>query len=362
MKSRVNHRWSGYAAALLMAGIMPGVACAQSAGDGSSVILYGIIDASVNFQHYSGQGAAKSANGTYLSSDTSLFGIKGTENLGGGLSAYFKLENGFNINNGAQTSATAFFNRESYVGLSSTTYGSLQLGSQFAPTVWISGKTDVFARRGTGSIFTLLQNLGSNPRGFPSIYNNAVQYITPSFHGFTGRAMYAFANGGLGSSNAFSVEYNAHKLYAGAYYTRARIAGDAAGLPVSSVSSRSYGLGASYEFSLLTLYGHLERNMIEGTSTMFGYDVGVDVPIGAADIRGSVAHRDVPGSAQSAATLYALAYFYSLSKRTTVYTQLGYLKNGLKTNFGIWPASQSAGSLPFGDAVYAVQIGIRHLF
>lgn len=342
--------------------LAPAAAYCQAVSYDSTLLLYGRIDASVNYQHYAGQGATRSTNGTYLSSDTSLFGLKGSENLGGGMNAYFKLESGFNVNDGKQSSPTTFFNRESYVGLSSTSYGSIQLGSQFTPAVWISGKSDVFARSNTGAIITLLQQGGSSARGFPVIYLNALQYISPTIVGFTGRAMYGFTNDGVGSSNAFSVEYSGGNLYAGAYYTRYKMAGSAAGVPLATVSSKTYGLGVTYRFDLLKLYGHIERNMIDQTSTMFGYDVGIGVPFGASELRGSFTHRDVPGVPGSGASLYALGYFYFLSKTTTVYASLGYLKNGQKTNFGVWPASQNAGTLPLGDAVSAVQIGVRQLF
>ena len=66
----------------------------------------------------------------YLQS--SRFGFRGSEDLGGGLRAIFTLESGYNIDNGANSSAI-FFNRQSFVGLSSSNLGTLTLGRQYTP-------------------------------------------------------------------------------------------------------------------------------------------------------------------------------------------------------------------------------------
>ncbi|MEG1770644.1 MAG: porin, partial [Comamonas sp.] len=109
------------------------LACCTAAFAQSGVTLYGRADAGVYHQSRSNPGA----NQWSLSSDTSYFGLRGNEDLGGGLSATFKLESQVDLSSGA--SSSAFFNREAYVGLSDRRLGTLQLGSMWGPSVWISG-------------------------------------------------------------------------------------------------------------------------------------------------------------------------------------------------------------------------------
>ena len=115
--------------AAVAAGICSG-ACAQS-----SVTVYGRIDMSANWLNFESTATKPSSTLKTLTSDASLLGFSGTEDLGGGSRAYFKLEHGVQIDTGVQSSPTAFWNRETYVGLGSASAGSVQLGSQWGPAV-----------------------------------------------------------------------------------------------------------------------------------------------------------------------------------------------------------------------------------
>src|SRR5258707_7574337 len=112
---------------LIVAGIMG--AFAMSAHAQSSVTLYGTLDAGMVYSNNEGghsnwQQASGSVSNTY-------FGLRGDEDLGGGLHAIFKLENGFNLNNGQFTENGSIFNRQAYVGLRSDQYGLASLGRQY---------------------------------------------------------------------------------------------------------------------------------------------------------------------------------------------------------------------------------------
>ncbi len=101
----------------------------QNAFAQSSVTLYGIADTSVRYLTN-----ADSANNNKLSMtngaiSNSRWGVKGTEDLGGGLSAIFRLESGINLQDGTGSDSQRLFNRYAYVGLSSA-YGTLTLGRQ----------------------------------------------------------------------------------------------------------------------------------------------------------------------------------------------------------------------------------------
>ncbi|MDR5781262.1 porin [Caballeronia sp. LZ065] len=117
-----------------IAGLLGSLFVTGQAHAQGSVTLYGILDADVQYLNH-----ARAANGSGASQITagsggeygSRFGMRGRENLGGGLSALFVLEQGYTINNGAATDSTRQFGRLSYVGIDSS-YGALTLGRQYS--------------------------------------------------------------------------------------------------------------------------------------------------------------------------------------------------------------------------------------
>jgi predicted porin len=162
----------------------------------SSVTLYGLIDEGINFTNNLGGAHAVQTR----SGDTagSRFGLSGNEDLGGGLSAVFRLENGFNASNGALGENGRLFGRQAYVGLQSNRYGTLTLGRQYDPTV------DLF------SAVTAAGNWGGDVGAVPFDndnsdwdfrVDNSVKYVTPEYRGFTGEAMYGFSNAAGGFQN-----------------------------------------------------------------------------------------------------------------------------------------------------------------
>src|ERR1700751_1206050 len=103
--------------------IIPLMSLCGAAYAQSSVTLYGLIDEGVNFTNNAGSGSAVQVR----SGDTSgsRWGVRGDEDLGGGLSAIFRLESGFNASNGQLGEGGRLFGRQAYVGLQSQQYGTL---------------------------------------------------------------------------------------------------------------------------------------------------------------------------------------------------------------------------------------------
>jgi predicted porin len=160
----------------------------------SSVTLYGVVDDSITYQ--SSQTSLGSTSGGR--SNTKLlsgvwggdrFGIKGSETLGGGTKAIFQLESGFNINTGGAQYTNAMFGRQSWVGLTNPTYGTLTAGRQYmsyfsllapySPITWLTGA------------------FGSHPGDVDALdtgyrADNSILYVSPRLHGFTVSGSYAF--------------------------------------------------------------------------------------------------------------------------------------------------------------------------
>lgn len=137
MKQQVQVR--AYLKHLPLAGLA--AACALTAAGKahaqSSVTLYGIVDEGVNYTSNVQTSPGNGHNLYSLSSGIlsgSRWGLRGVEDIGGGLKAIFVLENGFDVNNGRMGQGSLEFGRQAYVGLS-TKFGSVTLGRQYDPVV-----------------------------------------------------------------------------------------------------------------------------------------------------------------------------------------------------------------------------------
>ena len=163
----------------------------------SSVTLYGLIDESIQYVHNANP-ANDNLFQTYAGNlQGSRWGLKGTEDLGGGLKAIFQLENGFNPNNGALGQGGKMFGRQAYVGLTHDAYGTLTLGRQYDPVVDLV--QPLTADNYFGSTFTTPGDVDNNDNS--SRTNNAVKYVSPVWAGFQFEGMYALG-GVAGSTGA----------------------------------------------------------------------------------------------------------------------------------------------------------------
>lgn len=334
--------------------------CSLSTFAQSSVTLYGRIDVSTIYTQYERTATRAAENEKKLASEASAFGFTGSENLGGGRRAYFKLESGFNVDTGAQSDPARFFNRESFVGLGDARFGSVQLGSQWTPSVSTSGRIDPFQRFGLGAQPTLLQGV----RGYPVQHNNAVQYLSPVIGGFSGRAIYAAGEGApTGRAVSGEIEYSNGPLLTTMNYEQFKATAASVGLVGTPVWSKTLAVGASYDFKLVKIHAWYQTNRIENLRNVNGYMLGFTVPVGAGDIRGSYVHRD---AANADASLAAIGYYYPLSKRTLLYTHVGVLKNAGTAAFGLGPtrgeAAATPGLLAAGRDARGIQFAMRHSF
>jgi predicted porin len=181
----------------------------------SSVTLYGVIDSGVGY-------VKTGAGGRWGFIDSTLqgtrWGVKGTEDLGGGLSAIFDLENGFDPGTGRLGQGGREFGRQAFVGLSSSTWGTVTMGRPYDPVVdMVQSLTedDIF-----GSIFATpgdVDNYDSSLR-----VSNAVKYVSPKYSGLQIEGLYAFSGlagtPGQGYTYSGAVSYTNGPLAVGAGY------------------------------------------------------------------------------------------------------------------------------------------------
>ncbi|WP_103018779.1 porin [Alicycliphilus denitrificans] len=218
----------------------------------SSVTLYGLMDAGL--VHIDNVGGASSNQVRSGSALTSRFGLRGSEDLGGGLSAIFNLESGIWADTGAIHGD--FFQRQSWIGLRSASFGEVTagrllpsisdvlIGSTQAPYLGNPTATiDGAATAGASARFNNM--LGTR-------VSNAIKYASPSFSGFKVHALTAFGEV-AGSNSAGRVlslggSYVSDSIEAGLVYHETQCK-DAGGCAPGKAKDKILGLGGSYKLN-----------------------------------------------------------------------------------------------------------------
>ncbi|SOE66224.1 Outer membrane protein (porin) [Burkholderia sp. D7] len=166
----------------------------------SSVTLYGTLDDAVAYYNNVGGHSVIQIQGG--GQEDNKWGLKGGEDLGGGMKAVFALENGFVINNGTLDQDGREFGRQAYVGLSSEAFGTLTLGRQDDPIVDL---VQPITADGYGAAFSTPGDADNNDNSL--WVNNAVKYLSPSYAGFQYELLYGF--GGVPGSTTSGQTYSA---------------------------------------------------------------------------------------------------------------------------------------------------------
>lgn len=187
------------------------LAWAGAANAQSSVTLYGLIDAGIMYTNNVASGGAhgplwQATSGTI---NGSRWGVRGQEDLGGGLNSFFDLESGYNVQTGKSSQDNRLFGRSAFVGIGDINTGSLSLGRQYDSIVDylrpLTAESDTFGSTGFAHPFdndNLVHSFA---------LNNAVKYASPDLAGLSFGGAYAFSN---------TTEFAANRAYsAGARYS-----------------------------------------------------------------------------------------------------------------------------------------------
>ncbi|WP_042263494.1 porin [Paraburkholderia heleia] len=169
----------------------------------SSVTLYGLVDTAIRYQTNAAPDGKDLIGMTVGPETHSRWGLRGSEDLGGGLSAIFRLENGFELGDGKLHVPNTLFSRQAYVGLSSSQFGSVTFGNQYAPLYDTMG--DIFDPMTVGDYWqdSWMYNGIGNYLTVP----NSVKYKFSS-NGLSIDAIYGFGNhaGAMGLDSTYGVE------------------------------------------------------------------------------------------------------------------------------------------------------------
>lgn len=342
--------------------LVSGMAAAQSA-----VTMYGNVDVGVLTQNHAAPGPATTmANGGI---SPSIWGFRGTEDLGNGLKANFNLEGHFKPDTGevesgavSGSTATRLFRRQSNVGLSGA-FGTVTIGNQYSPAILAFAATD--------------------PRGLRE--------------NFSGLYSWAYNSGVLTAGNNSNNDVGVFLQNAISYSNTVGPVGIAAGYSISEAKGAVYSLGATYS-GPLSLSAAFQQTNKPGTSDRQSsiYTVGAGYTMGAFTgklnyLRGL--NKDIATTAETKVgvigagldwktaannTAMAAVYFgkdknnsdnktttfilgdeYALSKRTTLYGQLVYADAKAGANL---LTSVVNGGTAADNNTSLLNVGIKHSF
>ena len=367
------------------------LAISGSAYAQSSVTLYGILDTGVELvTHANAAGDRVVRMPGITGSAPSRWGLRGTEDLGGGLAAIFTLEDGFNTRAGDLNQGGRFFGRQAWVGILSP-YGALTFGRQYTMSYWAILDSDTLGPDiygGVGSLDAYIPNARSD---------NTIAY-KGSYAGVTAGATYSFGRDAAGTGNSpgqgtcvgsipgnvqacrqwsAMLRYDANSFgVAGSYDEQRGGPGAAANIfngvaPFALTQSGDKDVrmqlnGYAKVGPLKIGGGWLGRRVetvlpsLPDVRTNLFYLTGTYLVTPSVILDGGV-YRMVDRQQDTRATLTALRGTYLLSTRTGVYLQSGYLFNSSKAKYTL--SQGGAGTTPAaGIGQLGVMVGIRHAF
>jgi predicted porin len=343
------------------------LAAAGAASAQSSVTLFGIVDATLAFGRGTVSDKTQLTDSGY---NSSRLGFRGTEDLGGGMSASFWLEAGINNDNGTgdatntnnQASGGALagmngsqgltFNRRSTVSLAGG-WGEVRLGRDYSPQFWNLTVFDPFGTNGAGTT----QTLNSIITGVTSVrVSNSMAYFLPgNLGGFYGQVQYY-----LGENNETGAvtedDGRGIGLRVGFANGPFNVALALSRTDYAAGDVRQNNIGGQWDFGIAKVMAHISRDK-NGTVDGKGWLIGGLFPVGAGEIRASYSRYETDAAGQPESKKFALGYVHNLSKRTAVYTTWARVKNDGGAAQGLNGAVTAANGSSTG-----LDIGVRHSF
>lgn len=331
--------------ALAVLGLTGGAAVAQS-----SVTMFGVLDMSLRYTKASGQTLKQLANDGL---NSSRLGVRGVEDLGGGLKAGFWLEGRINGDNGS-VDTSRFWGRRASVSLMGD-FGEVRLGRGKTSTRLHIDDFDPYSTTGLGDVEKVYSVLGSASDTL-NRSDNMVQYFLPSnLGGFYGSVDVAAGEGTAGK-----------KMYGGRLGYKQGPINVAAALQettgTGNVKFKQLSIGGSYDFGVAKPSLNYSQNEF-GAREQKLLTFGLTVPLGQGQILASYTDAKANGAAESLsgvgdAKLVAASYIYNVSKRTALYTTVAQIKNSGLGRFAL----ANSPAVTNGAKSSGFDVGVRHSF
>lgn len=352
----------------------------------SNVTLYGVADSYLQYLDNGGSHTWAQKSG---GSTSSLFGLMGKEDLGGGLIADFDVESGFNLNNGSlYVDPSVLFYRQAWVGLKDEKYGELSFGRQYEPTYRVIYPTDPFSLNQDLSIRTAatlsadratLSNQFETGRA-----SNSILYQSPRLGGVQVYGMYALASTSaspvpetIGNQLNVGANYVGYGLYVGLAYANQHpgtatytLGSVATPVQLALLDTKRYVGALAYRIGIVNLqlnyaYNQAGNPAARSTAALLGtadsfsmVELGTTILATVADtVEIAAVERNVRGTHDNALGVQVGIDHY-LSKRTSLYARAGYIKNNGSSTES-WPLVSV--SAPGTKQVMAA-VGMTHRF
>jgi predicted porin len=325
----------------------------------------------------------------------SRFGVRGSENLGGGLMATFQIEHRFNADTGAMNSVR-FWGGRSIVGLKGG-FGEVNLGHNYTPLFWTQLAADPWG-------WDTVAQISNTQVGTQVRFSNSLEYVTPDMGGLQGRVMFAPSEvtSAKGKANfGLSAVYNGGPLYVGFGYekhghaqpgssataattvtpaitgttttTALTNAVGAGTSPGAGADNKALGLTANYNLGFMKLSLNTGKTDVtpfaytaaNGTASIRNKNISATFPLGAGEFRATIGDQTTRTVNRAAATSgiggvagidslkvrdIGLGYHHNLSNRTTLYADFNRGKtDSIKSVSGVGVSSSvTATSYDFG--------------
>ncbi len=326
----------------------------------SSVTLYGALDASIAY----GKNAIGKKSATYVNDSaiqSSLWGLKGTEDLGGGMKANFNLQGDVAMDTGAANAE--FFRREANVSLSNADMGELRVGRTLSPA-YVNSQGGVILPGNSIGVSASV-GLGYSQDIFT---RNAVTYYSPVMSGVKATVQYGFGE------RAGTTANSARKVATSVTYTdgplRAGLAGEEVTGLDGKTTRRYYNANGQYALGDLKFGGGLYW-VHRGASTVGNTDVsqgttpsshGFIASVGYQVDQGLIVGATYLGNSKDTSLLNITAR-QALSKRTTVYAIAALADNGNKgVKFTPLFSNISGAATAYNSKAGALALGVIHAF
>jgi predicted porin len=389
--------------------IAAALAPAAAAADTGNVNLYGRLNASVDSQSGAATAAAFQTQNTFVNTNSSRLGVRGSEDLGDGMSAIFQMEANVNLTgtgrggngNTVANSAAANYGlfggqvRDSFVGLSAN-WGKIQIGRLPMTSHWVY-ESNLFADQ--------IGDLGNfnSPAGMVTVgtrANGEVLYTTPNMSGFTANVQYyprssIVPDATLGAGAALGAGGSPTDSWG----TKLNFNGKGTALPGLNTSfnylSISTGLGlkftpwvvsASYDFGPGLVSAQYLQDLREQAGDSVDrstFNVGGKYKVtengvikvqysSAGDANGSgptfalgIAVNGLTPNVDTGAQMFVIGYDYNFSKRTSVYMAYASTNNRANSAYGVGGNghnNQQPTSGVNGNDLRAFGVGVAHNF
>ncbi len=327
-----------------LVGLAAGAALSAGAAQAqSSVQIYGVVDLYLASKQLASATGTRTTNVDSGGMTTSHWGLRGTEDLGGGLKASFDASGFIRADTGesGRFPNDAYFSRTASVGLQGG-FGTVRMGRLTTPNFISTIRLNPFGDSTVFNPITLHTYVGGQPldaaiaSGGPagvsdSAHNNSIAYSSPNWGGLSATLNHSLgeAVGGGNKRTGYALTYGSGPLlvsFSGEHIDQPAVPPP----PAVPAGNQKQGqdtrqLGASYDFGTLRLFGQWSRTTVDlpaaASRDFTTWQLGTSVPVGAGRIMASVAttRKTESALAEIKRTTWALGYSHALSKRTELY-------------------------------------------